>query len=242
MDSATKEQFMQGLKELDLQGILTEKRRHMLIFQYNAPDRTVTTHDIATEMGYPGYEPANAQYGGLGHELFKAMGFTDRTHERWWPVLSRGRDTDHGFIYIMHDALAEALEELGWVTSTVAHEFPNEIPLEEEEALVEGAKRQVTVNAYERSSEARQQCLDKYGYKCSVCKFDFEQTYGTTGANFIHVHHLIPLAGIGESYEVDPIKDLRPVCPNCHAIIHKRRPPYTIEEVQEMIHKTKSAS
>src|ERR1043166_6837191 len=29
------------------------------------------------------------------------------------------------------------------------------------------------------------------------------------------VLHLQPLSGISEEYEVDPIADLRPVCPNC---------------------------
>jgi len=34
------------------------------------------------------------------------------------------------------------------------------------------------------------------------------------------VHHLVPISKIGKKYRVDPIKDLRPVCPNCHAVIH----------------------
>jgi len=52
---------------------------------------------------------------------------------------------------------------------------------------------------------------------------------------FIHVHHLKPLATIGENYEVNPIDDLRPVCPNCHAVIHMRKEPYTIDEVRNML-------
>jgi hypothetical protein len=31
---------------------------------------------------------------------------------------------------------------------------------------------------------------------------------------FLHVHHLRELAALGKEYEVDPITDLRPVCPN----------------------------
>ncbi|MED0747481.1 hypothetical protein P4S80_16600, partial [Aeribacillus composti] len=43
----------------------------------------------------------------------------------------------------------------------------------EVETLVEGAKKQISVNAYERNPIARQKCLDYYGYNCSVCDFNF---------------------------------------------------------------------
>ena len=37
-------------------------------------------------------------------------------------------------------------------------------------------------------------------------------------------------------YEVDSINDLVPVCPNCHAMIHRRKPAaYTIEGVKEFV-------
>ena len=48
---------------------------------------------------------------------------------------------------------------------------------------------------------------------------------------------LIPvnqISDIGKEYEVDPIKDLIPVCPNCHAMIHSKRPAFTIEEIKEI--------
>lgn len=51
---------------------------------------------------------------------------------------------------------------------------------------------------------------------------------------FIHVHHINQISDIGKEYEVDPIKDLIPVCPNCHAMIHSKRPAFTIEEIKEI--------
>ena len=102
--------------------------------------------------------------------------------------------------------------------------------------LYEGVKKQITVNAYERSLEAREECINYYGAKCSVCEFDFHERYGEIGLNFIHVHHLIQLSSIGENYNINPITDLRPVCPNCHAMLHKRNPPYKIEELKNIIH------
>ena len=101
----------------------------------------------------------------------------------------------------------------------------------------EGTTFSITINAYERNRKAREECLQHYGTCCSVCGFSFEATYGEVAQGYIHVHHLVPLSEIGTEYEVDPIKDLRPVCPNCHVVIHQRRPPYTPEEVKAFVTK-----
>jgi 5-methylcytosine-specific restriction enzyme A len=93
----------------------------------------------------------------------------------------------------------------------------------------------VLVNAYERSSSARAACLAHYGHACSVCGFDFEKTYGLIGKDFIHVHHLKEISAIAQKYQVDPIQDLRPVCPNCHAMLHQRKPAYSIDELKQVI-------
>jgi 5-methylcytosine-specific restriction protein A len=99
----------------------------------------------------------------------------------------------------------------------------------------EGAVKQVSVNAYERSAKAVSACKAHYGTACVVCDFDFSRVYGEIGRGHIHVHHLTQLADIGKDYKVDPVKDLRPVCPNCHSMLHQRRPPLTIDELKKMI-------
>ncbi len=99
----------------------------------------------------------------------------------------------------------------------------------------EGATRQVTVNIYERCPHARQRCIEHYGCRCSVCGFDFEAAFGELGRGFIHVHHLKPLAEIRAEYEIDPIMDLRPICPNCHAMIHRSAEALTIEDLKRRI-------
>jgi len=114
-----------------------------------------------------------------------------------------------------------------------AQTLPEEV--EEPQRYVEDAVRQTTVNAYERSPRARRACIRHYGLNCSVCGLDFETVYGDIGVDFIVVHHLRPLSEIGEEYELDPVRDLRPVCPNCHAMIHRRRPAYTMEEIKMRI-------
>lgn len=118
------------------------------------------------------------------------------------------------------------LEKLG-ISLEGDFELPEEVP----ETLIEGAKKTITVNAYERNPAARNACIKEYGVVCTVCNFDFEAFYGHRGKGFIHVHHLRSLAGVGQEYEVDPINDLRPVCPNCHAMLH-RKGNISIEDLQ----------
>lgn len=99
----------------------------------------------------------------------------------------------------------------------------------------EGARMTVTVNAYERNAAARAACIAHHGVGCSVCGMNFEETYGPAGKGLIHVHHLRALASVGAAYEVDPVADLRPVCPNCHAMIHRGDPMHSIQAIQAML-------
>lgn len=101
----------------------------------------------------------------------------------------------------------------------------------------EGAVKTTLVNKYERSSIARKKCIEYYGCKCIICDLDFEKKYGELGKGFIHVHHIVPLNEIGKEYQVDYINDLVPVCPNCHAMLHRKRNGNTvsIQELKEII-------
>lgn len=105
----------------------------------------------------------------------------------------------------------------------------------------EGGRVVVQVNAFERSRRARDECIARHGRRCVVCDFSFEESYGPSAKGYIHVHHLKPLASIGREYVVDPVFDLRPVCANCHAVIHCRTPPYEVSEVVEMLQGTERA-
>lgn len=99
----------------------------------------------------------------------------------------------------------------------------------------EGAVVRVEVNRYERSSINRAACVAVHGAVCKVCGFDFGAAYGTIGAGFIEVHHLEPVSELLPGTVVDPIRDLVPVCANCHAMIHRRSPPLTVEELRKFL-------
>lgn len=111
------------------------------------------------------------------------------------------------------------------------------LPSENEEAVHwEGNKVNIRVDRYERDPKARAACIRIFGVSCAVCNLNFAREYGEIGEGFIHVHHLNPLSSIGKKRRVDPKNDLRPVCPNCHEMLHTRKPePLTIEELKEAL-------
>ncbi len=127
------------------------------------------------------------------------------------------------------DALLPPLKEVSFDEETSPEEVANA------QTYYEGATKHIIVNVYERSAKARRACIAHCGLDCFVCGFNFKSAYGDAGDGFIHVHHLKPLSEVGEGYELDPVKDLRPVCPNCHAMIHRKIPAYTIEEVKRLL-------
>ena len=65
--------------------------------------------------------------------------------------------------------------------------------------------------------------------------------HGEIGKNFIHVHHLTPISTIGKEYELNVDTDLVPVCPNCHYMLHRKDPPYTIEELKDKLYEVENA-
>lgn len=136
--------------------------------------------------------------------------------------------------------LSAAAERLGEYGKSAAKRhaarerlYPDE--LEPGRKYVEGARKQVRVNAYERDPRARKACLKAHGFNCAVCGFNFEARYGVLGKGFIHVHHLKPLALMDGEYELDPAADLRPVCPNCHAMLHRQEKTLSIEELRAAV-------
>lgn len=106
--------------------------------------------------------------------------------------------------------------------------------ISEEEGYEEGNLYQVVCNKYERNPINREICLAKKGYACCICSFDFEKIYGEIGKKFIHVHHIVPVSQIGPNYLINPEVDLIPICPNCHAMLHRKNPPYLPDELKDM--------
>ncbi len=212
---------------------------HVRLFQshYRAPNRAATARQLAAWAGITGgHAVVNSLYGKLAHALCDKLGIKPDLRAdfsyRWWSVWSCGYNSPGGFVWEMLPSVAEALERLGWVS---AAEFVSPDEISPGEVLVEGAVSRVWINAYERNPEARRRCIEAYGRNCSICGFNFGIVYGQVADGYIHVHHLRPVSEMGAEYVIDPVVDLRPVCPNCHAVLHRFNPPFSIDEVREFM-------
>lgn len=107
-------------------------------------------------------------------------------------------------------------------------EFPDEI-------YMEGAQKTILQNKYERNPKARARCIAVHGSACKVCGFDFGIAFGEEFSGKIEVHHIKPISEIGGEYVVDPVRDLVPVCPNCHMMLHSKRDGvFSIEELKQL--------
>lgn len=55
------------------------------------------------------------------------------------------------------------------------------------------------------------------------------------------VHHREPLSEVRETHEVDPIRDLVPVCPNCHAMLHRAPSVLAVEALADVVRRHKTS-
>ncbi|MBQ6944799.1 MAG: HNH endonuclease [Ruminococcus sp.] len=140
-------------------------------------------------------------------------------------------------------SIVKLIENRTAISSEIFSILPEELDKEQFQTLVEGAKKRITINAYERNPKAKAICISHYRVKnkgrikCEICDFDFGTVYGEAFSDKIVVHHIKEISSIGKDYEVDPIKDLLPVCPNCHLIAHSKTPAYTPDEIRSMLGK-----
>jgi 5-methylcytosine-specific restriction enzyme A len=217
---------------------LSEIERDILIALAYAGARGLTASEVAHLVGMSSHVVANRVFGGLGHKISDHAGLKPEQRPngtyRWWRVLADDREEQRGFVWMLHSTVLEALSRANIVSKE------KDIQQIDEEAVsplatLEGATKQVSVNAYERNPIARKRCISHWGSFCQVCGFDFESIYGEMGQGFIHVHHIIPLSAIKAQYEVNPLTDLIPVCANCHAMIHRTNPPLSVEALRKVI-------
>lgn len=156
------------------------------------------------------------------------------------PIQGRRTDRDKAPNDPIRIFLDHIVNEFG--NDALETNYPDEANVESK-TFPEGAKQTVQVNRYERNPEARAKCIEFHKARCKVCDMSFAETYGSFAKDFIHVHHKKPLYEISEQYEVDPKNDLIPVCPNCHAMLHKQENgiPMTVERLKLLYEVSKSS-
>ncbi|PLY36186.1 HNH endonuclease [Pectobacterium carotovorum] len=195
--------------------ILRESWKHNTVRKNNGYSQSVSHIGHVMNDGYELYtfDMINSK---VDEEIAKINNFT--------PKLNKKYAKKENGVWFAYDE----------VTSNL---YPDEVV--QPRNYIEGTTKTVSINAFERNAEARMKCIEYYGYSCQCCGFDFEKFYGEVGKGFIHVHHRFPLSEIKSAYSVDPIKDLIPLCPNCHAMVHRENEVMSIEELKRRINSTK---
>ena len=200
---------------------------------------------------------AMAEYDRLGRDAF-----LDQHHfgaAKWWYVVHEGKQYDSKAIVgvaigiqtgeplTSHDFkggegnAVRKLQSLGFTVLRLSiDDDSSAIPEEVSDSYPEGLRTPVVVNRAERSGAARLACIGAHGSSCAACGMSFAAVYGSDFTGLIHVHHLTPLAGKTEMGQVDPRRDLRPVCPNCHAAIHHGGENRSLESVREALAATRA--
>ncbi len=199
--------------------------------------------DIANYLGYQENNTSNLIIENIGKKIghYYSIDLSRKSNSSdWWQIICDSGYIDNVFHWQLKKEFALALSAQPWtdepdyyaLQTTAIFDDNNELLQTE---FVEWTKKRTVINRYERNQEARDACIKHYGAMCYIWDFDFEKIYGSIGKGFIHVHHEADISLIGSEYSVDPIKDLKPVCPNCHAMLHQKRPAYTIDELKKII-------
>lgn len=117
----------------------------------------------------------------------------------------------------------------------------------ENEKIQEGELVEKTSTTRKRSQKLRKAAVDYYKkqegeLRCAACGFSFAETYGELGEDFIEMHHEKPLFQYEdealETYLDEAVKNMKPLCANCHRMIHRNRKNIlTVEQLKEKIKK-----
>lgn len=106
---------------------------------------------------------------------------------------------------------------------------------------IEGAERQVTRNIKERDPAARRAAETWWRVQaggnlvCQGCDLDFGRRYGPRGEGFMHFHHIEPLAKASGPRQIAGPQALVPLCPNCHAMVHRGEDLLSVEDLQKLV-------
>ena len=169
----TKKQFKEILLDSDI-----TRQDDLLLFQtlYSFKNHQATATQVAKILGYKNKVVANGQIGRLGKRIAKKydiqLSIRQNQKYKFWDLFFDGWTEGTFFVWKLKDELTSALEEL---SLTGDFHLPEELPVDTSQKFLEGIKRIVTVNSYERNPVARQRCVDHWGTTCFVCNFDFEK-------------------------------------------------------------------
>jgi len=176
--------------------------------------------------------PFNGIVKGLSHRIIKHLNrfevFATNGQEKAYYIIPfecwlDNYKTSGTIVWKLRKELVWAIDELSLFedASISINEELKSMVFTESEA--EGRKIQYYTTRYERSQKNRNATIQIHGLSCCVCGFNFEDTYGELGKNYIEVHHNKPLHSNDEEIIPDPESDLDCVCANCHRMMHRKK-------------------
>lgn len=204
-------------------------------------DGPQSAEGVALCLGMSHFIVANGLVGKAGHKVYDASPVNSLVRAwhpadwqgGWYHVIAPGwrSEVDGKFYWELRPEVREAFIALGWYAPLRSADAG----ATGYEANLEGAEVLRLLSIYERDPVLRSACLAIHGHACSICGCDLGKVYGSLGEGFIHVHHIRPLGGENQERSTDPKTDLIPVCPNCHAMIHRGGVTRSPEEVRNTL-------
>lgn len=170
--------------------------------------RNLKSHDTLLKNGYVVYRDK-----GIYQITPKGMNFVSQNKHNIQYLLSSGFE---------YNDIRNSLEKLTIASKNKAILY--------HEIVTEGSSKYTLSKSYERSQKLRNVAIEHFSHNgiiaCECCGFEFQAFYGEKyGSSCIEIHHLRPIflysnTGVTQTIE-EAIKNLLPVCPNCHRVIHK---------------------
>jgi 5-methylcytosine-specific restriction protein A len=222
--------------------IINDKVLDILLVLLSSDRCEASGSEIAWKLNYDHHAPLNKIIPDFSKRLLKVYPNIIPPKRkngdiRYWHIPFLGTETKEKFSWILRNELKDALLRIYKEKSIklkLPEDYFNELP-----SFTEGKQKHVLTTLYERNPKARAVCLKHHGYKCKICGFDFEEKYGAIGKGIIHVHHLNKISNAVDEYKIDSIKELIPLCPNCHTVVHSRKEMFSITEMKEIIRNQK---
>lgn len=203
----------------------------LLNFLYNQPGYKAAVVEIAEVLDKKHFIEINGAFGRLGNRIANFLNKKELFEFSGWYLIATGQKESNYFVWQLRPNFIAALEELNLLSSK-DYQLGSLV-----EDFYEGIRRRVSYDIYERNEAARNKCIAFYKATCQLCGFNGKEKYGDIGEGIIHAHHIVSFKENKEIRLTNPEKDLIALCPNCHSLVHKKDPPYTIDELKKLIKK-----
>jgi len=226
------------LKIITDENVINEKVLDILLVLLDSDKFEASGSYIARKLMYSHHAPLNKIIPDFSKRILKTYTSINPPKRkngniRYWHIPFLGTETKEKFTWILRNELKDALLSIH-SEKRINPKLPEDFIIETE-TFIEGKQKSVLTTIYERNPKAREVCLKHHGYKCKICGFDFEEKYGAIGKGIIHVHHVNKASYTNNEHKIDPVKELIPLCPNCHTVVHSKKEMFSIAEMKEII-------